>query len=156
NVVETFLAEAVIGDNPDKPKQRQWKEVKRQLALVVDKFGQRSIHDVTRDEVIRFVKDKRGKPAEARNLLGRTKALFGWAVNQDYGLERNVTADIKAGKIIGEKVVRERVLSVDEVRQLWRVVSAIPYPNGPMYQLLILSGLRLNECAGACWSEIDI
>jgi integrase len=155
NVAETFLVEAVVGDNPDKPKQRQWKEVKRQITMLVDKFGKRPIHDITRDEIIRFVKDKRSKPAEARNLLGRTKAMFGWAQNQDYGLERNVATDIKASAIIGKRVVRERVLSVDEVRQVWRAASKMPYPNGPMYKLLILTGLRLNECAGACWSEID-
>lgn len=32
----------------------------------------------------------------------------------------------------------------------------MPYPVGPAYQLLALSGLRLNEAAQARWSEIDI
>ena len=30
------------------------------------------------------------------------------------------------------------------------------YPYGPIYQLLLLSGLRLNEVADATWSEFDL
>ena len=32
----------------------------------------------------------------------------------------------------------------------------MPYPFGPFYRLLLLSGLRLNEVADAVWSEIDL
>ncbi len=30
------------------------------------------------------------------------------------------------------------------------------YPHGPLYRLLLLSGLRLNEVADAAWSEFDL
>ena len=30
------------------------------------------------------------------------------------------------------------------------------YPYGPIYHLLLLSGLRLNEVADAVWSEFDL
>jgi integrase len=30
------------------------------------------------------------------------------------------------------------------------------YPFGPIYRLLLLSGLRLNEVADAVWSEFDV
>ena len=30
------------------------------------------------------------------------------------------------------------------------------YPAGPLYRLLVLTGLRLNETADAKWSEFDL
>ena len=157
SVAEAFIAEAVVGPDPKKPRQRRWKEVKRQTGILVTKWGTRSIHDIHRDEVVRFIKERgRAAPAESRNLLGVAKQLFGWARDQDFGLDHNVTADIKPGRIIGPKITRERALSTNEIRALWAKVSAMPYPYGPAYQLLILSGLRLNECVRARWGEIDL
>jgi len=72
--------------------------------------------------------------------------LFGWTRDQDYGLDHNIAADIKPARILGPKVARERALSTDEIRTLWAKASAMRYPYGPAYQLLILTGLRLNEC----------
>jgi integrase len=157
SVADAFIAEAVVGPDPEKPRQRRWKEVKRQTGILIAKWGSRSIHDIHRDELVRFVKE-RGKaaPAESRNLLGVAKQLFGWARDQDLGIEHNIAADIKPGRIIGPKVTRERALSTDEIRTLWAKVSAMPYPYGPAYQLLILTGLRLNECVQARRGEIDL
>jgi integrase len=157
SIAEAFVTEAVIGPNQEKPLQRRWREVRRQTGILVAKWGQRSIHDIHRDELVRFIKDRaKSAPAETRNLLGVAKQLFGWARDQDYGLETNVAADVRPGRIIGPKVTRERALSTDEIRTLWAKVSAMPYPYGPAYQLLILTGLRLNECVQARRGEIDL
>ena len=32
----------------------------------------------------------------------------------------------------------------------------MPYPYGPMYQMLLLTGQRRGEVAGARWSEFDL
>lgn len=37
-----------------------------------------------------------------------------------------------------------------------RSLGRLPYPYGPIYRLLLLSGLRLNEVADATWSEFDL
>ncbi len=156
SVAAAFIAEAVIGPDPAKPHQRRWKEVKRHTGILTDKWGLRPIHDIHRDELVRFIKDRRATPAEARNLLGVAKALFGWARDQDYGLEHNIAADIKPGRIIGRKLARERALTTDEIRALWIKAGTMPYPYGPVYRLLILSGLRLNECVQARRGEVDL
>src|SRR6185437_10715904 len=38
---------------------------------------------------------------------------------------------------------------------LWRATGRMGYPFGPLYRLLFLTGLRLNEAADAKWSEFD-
>jgi integrase len=157
-VANQFMAEWVIGPNPKKPRQRRWFEVKRHIAVLVDKWAARPIGEIERDEVVKLVKAKaKTAPAEARNLLGAAKQLFGWAREQDFGLRYNVAADIKPRMVVGDKVARERAPTIEEVRALYAAAATMPYPFGPAFCLLILSGLRLNECVGGRWrGEIDL
>jgi integrase len=155
-VADEFIKSKVIGPDGKKPPlQRKWREVNRHVAILTAKWGSRPIHDITRSEAVTFIKAKKSAPAEARNLLGVAKQLFSWARDQEYGLEVNVFADIKPSSIIGEKVSRDRALKENEIRALWVEVSKLRYPYGPAYQMLILTGLRLNECVQGRWSEID-
>jgi integrase len=155
-VAETFIREWVIGRNPKKPRQRRWFEVKRHVAVFVDKWGSRPINDIERDEVVALVKAKaKTAPAEARNLLGVAKQFFTWAREQDFGLRHNVAADIKPRLVVGDKVSRERAPSIEETRSIYTAAATMPYPYGPAFQLLTLSGLRLNECVAGRWREID-
>jgi integrase len=100
---------------------------------------------------------RRTAPAQARNLLGHAKRLFSWAIDQrSYGLRSSPCEHLKATKIIGEKVTGDRILSDDELFALWRGAQRMPYPHGPVYQLLVLTALRLNEVADACRPELDL
>jgi integrase len=150
-VADAFLSDPVI------KRQRKWREVKRHVDQLTRLWGSRSIHGITRSEALALVKAKaKSAPAEARNLRNDASQLFAWARDQDYGLEVNVFADIKPGRVIGEKVVRDRALSTAEVRQLWAEVSKLSYPYKEAYQLLLLSGLRLRECTAAKRGEVDL
>jgi integrase len=156
-VANQFLTEWVIGAKPDKPRQRRWFEVKRHVAVFTDKWGPRPIVEIERDEAVKVIKAKaRTAPAEARNLLGVGKQLWGWGREQDFGLRHNIMADIKPRMVCGDKVSRERAPNIEEAGALYAVAAAMPYPFGPAFQLLILSGLRLNECVAGRWREIDL
>jgi integrase len=100
-----------------------------------------------------------GKPApgQARNLLGIVKMFFTWVRKQKkrYGLTTNPCADLKAKDLCGTKMPVDRYLSDTEIAAFWRSVDRLKYPYGPLYKMLLLSGLRLNECADGAWSEID-
>jgi integrase len=61
----------------------------------------------------------------------------------------------RAARIIGEKEPSERVLDDTELFAFWRATGRLPYPFGPLYRLLLLTGLRLNEVADAAWPEFD-
>ena len=63
---------------------------------------------------------------------------------------------LKPRALCGEKVVRERKLSDDEVFAFTRAARRMSYPWRPIYQLLLLTGLRLNEVCDARWDEIDL
>jgi integrase len=53
-------------------------------------------------------------------------------------------------------VSRDRVLSDDELRLVWKAAEGMGWPFGPMVQLLVLTGQRRSEVAGMEWQEVDL
>jgi integrase len=151
-VAEDFITEKLSGERKGKEVAR---DIRRDLTPTLGKLP---ITEITDLQVIAIIKVKMRKaPAQARNLLGTVKRLFAWAVDQRcYGLKTSSVDSIKPTAIIGQKKKRRRILSDDELRALWRAAVRMPYPAGPVYRLLILTALRLNEAADAHASEFDV
>jgi integrase len=140
------------------PGERKGKEVERDVRnAFIAVWGKRPITDITDIDVVSVINAKKKvAPAQARNLLGHAKRLFAWVVDQRvYGLNASPCESLKPTKIIGEKSSGGRILSDDELFALWRAAGRLPYPHGPVYRLLLLTALRLNEAADASWLEFD-
>jgi integrase len=139
------------------PSERRGAEVEREIKKEFKIWWDRPIADITDEDVIRVVRAKaKTAPTMARNILGHAKRVFQWAIDQrTYGLKTSPAADIKPTSIVGEKIARDRLLNDAEIFAFWRAASRIPYPAGPVYQLLALTGLRLSEVSDASWSELD-
>src|SRR5262245_33163071 len=160
-VAQDWLDEVVIGSNREEPKQRKGKEVEQDLYReFFPRWGTRPIAEITAIEVRDVIKEiAKRAPAQARNLLGYCKRLFAWARDQGpdvYGLESSPAERWRAKALIGIKVPRTRVLDDTELRALWHAAGKMPYPHGPMFQMLVLTGQRRMEVAGARWREIDL
>lgn len=150
-VAEDFIAEKL-------PSERGGRAIEREVRQnFVPAWGAKPITDITDDEIAALIKTKARKaPSQARNLLATTKRLFQWAIDQrKYGIKISPAMGLKPNALCGEKTPRDRVLSDDELLALWRAAKRMRYPHGPAYQLLILTGLRLNEVADASWPEFD-
>ena len=108
------------------------------------------------EEAIRAIK-ARGAPYQAHNAYGYLRLMFNWAISTPkYGLRESPLERLRPVRIIGEREPRTHILPHDELRRVWRAAYALGYPYCPIVQLLILTGQRLNEVAGALWSEIDL
>jgi integrase len=158
SVIEAYIDERVIGPNKERPIMRKWKYVTRVLRDPFAKtLKERPIATIDRADILAIIKLKKKRhPAEARSQLAVVKSLFSWALDQSFGLERSVCSDIKPRAVIGEKNSRERALTDNEITALWRAADQTPYPVGPIYKMLLLSGLRRNEVVRASWSEFDL
>jgi integrase len=175
SVAEDYIKFAV-------PKQRRGARVAHELRQVfVPLWGGKPVGEITRKDVqtvIQRVRDygTRGMlatygvadgkptkrkatpgPGQARNLLGHLKALFTWAIGQnEYGIEHSPCRDITAKSIVGAKKSGTRALSETEVAALWRATRRLKYPFRQVYQLLLLTGLRLSEVVNASWPEFNL
>lgn len=91
-------------------------------------------------------------PIMANRVKAVCNRLGNWAVERGI-VERNPFEGIKAPSA---EQSRDRVLDDDEIKLTWRAFEAIGWPFGSLFQLLLVTGARLNEIAGARWSEIDL
>jgi integrase len=150
-VAEDFIEDKLPGERKGAEVER---DIRRELLPV---WGKRPVTEIADLDVLAVIRaKKRTAPAQARNLLGIVKRLFAWAVDQRcYGLRTSPADGLKPTKIVGEKQSGDRVLDDDELFALWRAAKRTPYPYGPVYQVLMLTALRLNEAADASWSEFD-
>lgn len=109
--------------------------------------------------LIKAIRD-RPAPAVAFTAFRRFKTFFNWLMEPDrrraYGLSLgNPIRDLKATVLELHNVVRQRILHKNEVLAYWRAAEKTPYPYGPFFKALLLTGVRKSELTGMRWSEID-
>lgn len=125
---------------------------------VLPEIGDRLADSVTRADVTRLIDGvARGgakpTPVMARAVAAQLSAFYSWAMPRLHRLEFNPCRD--AGKPEKPKA-RERVLSNDELKALWKVLEAEGWPWGPAIKLLILTGQRRDEVFSADRAEFDL
>ena len=150
------LAEAFIATQL--PKQRRGHVVQRLMRKeVLPHWKARPAGEIThrdvRELVLRIV--DRGTPAYARNVLDAIRGAFAFAVDRGV-IDVSPTAMIKPSRITGAKAIRTRTLTDFELRTLWNAAGELGYPHGPLIRMLMCTGCRLNEVAGARWREFDL
>ena len=142
------------------PGERKGEEVARDLRRVfVAAWGKRPITDISPLEVRKIVKEyaDQGKPAQAHNLLGYARRLFNWAIDQHvYGIQTSPCDRLKPRAIIGERLMRNRILSDAELRAAWQAAAELRLSYGQIFRLLMLTGQRKSEVAEARWPEFDL
>jgi integrase len=120
-------------------------------------WGERPISEISNFDVLEIVnRKKRSAPQMARTLLIMIKRFFNWAIDQQiYGLTASPCDRLSSSKIIGELPSRTRRLTDAELFAFWRASERVKYPVGPVYRMLALTGLRLNEAARLSWPELE-
>ena len=117
-------------------------------------FRGRSIDTIRKSDVLRLM-DKivdSGSPVQANRVLAYLRRLFNWCAERDL-IANTPTAGIKAP---AKEVSRERVLSIDELNNLLGAAQRIGYPWGPLVEMLVYTGQRLDEVAQTTWDEVDL
>ncbi len=86
-----------------------------------------------------------------RNAFALLSTFFRWkAVIRVIGL--NV---IDLAHAPAKPQSRDRVLSHDEIKAVWKAATACYYPFEPIVKLLLLTGQRRDEIANLKWSELS-
>ena len=79
------------------------------------------------------------------------RACYAWAKKRG----RVPTNPLKNLPVSAGTTERDRVLTDNELRQIWAASGVLPYPFGPFYRLTILTLQRREEVAGMRWSEVS-
>lgn len=104
-------------------------------------------------------KKLRGGKHAARHALVAVRSLFNWLEKGErFGITISPAARISDSDldIHGSKdLVRRRTLSDVELRDVWQAAGSLGYPFGPVVQLLMLNGQRLNDVVTARREELE-
>jgi integrase len=139
----------------DQAKNRSLREVARIMRReVLPIWGDRPIEDIRKRDIIVLIDGiaDRGAKIMANRTLAHIKRLFRWAAGRDI-IDSDPAAHVEK---TAPETKRERVLTDDELADVWRGAEAIGYPFGPALQLLTLTGARREEIFGLRWCEIDL
>ncbi|MEI9901309.1 MAG: site-specific integrase [Hyphomicrobium sp.] len=117
----------------------------------------RPVASITRHDVMTVIDTvrARGHQSNAHHVFGYIRRLFNFAIMRGV-LEHSPCDRIKASELIGPKVIRQRVLTDDELRAFWEATGRLGYPYCQLYRLLLVTGQRRGEVNGAKWREFDL
>ena len=113
----------------------------------------RDIRDIARADVLRVLDNavEAGTPSAANHALSAIRKLFNWCVERGI-IESSPCVHISRPAPHNS---RDRVLSEDEIADVWIAARKLSAPFSQIVQLLLLTAQRRGEVAGMCWDEID-
>jgi integrase len=125
----------------------------RDLTLLFPKLGHLPLEQITRGQFARVLDEIADKhtPMRSDKVLGALSALLSWhAKRSDYVV---VLAKVMR-KVKLSDMVRTRLLSDEELRQLWATAQDAGL-FGQILRFLILTATRRGEVAGMTWDELN-
>jgi integrase len=141
-----------------RPGLRSGAAIERRLAKnVLPVIGGKPIEELHKRDINRILDPvlERGKRVEAARCFEDMRAMFRWAVSRG-DLDHSPMEGMKKP---ATSAPRERVLSDDEVQQLWRgLPEALPRSKAcqQIIQLCLLTAQRVGEVAGMRRDELDL
>jgi integrase len=148
------VAERFIETYAKQHQPRTYGQARRTLDKdIISVFGSRPLHNITRADVSALLHDHAARaPQQSRYTHATLRKLFRWAVETGQ-LDQSPMSAMSAP---AKAVTRDRVLSDDELAEIWRAIDTLGDPFATIYRLLIATGQRREEVGGMTWAEIDL
>lgn len=129
-------------------------ERKRQLELALDKYLSEPFPSLTRSILQKAIDDKakEGRLIMANRIRAALKAMTRWAWRREY-IDQDPGSRLERAT---KERIRDRVLSLDEVREIWTKSFDMGDLWGPIIRLLILTVQRRGSIGGLEVSELDL
>jgi integrase len=138
------------------PKLRSAARRKADLErLVYPTLGSKPIESIKRSDInalLDSVEDERGA-AMADSILATLRRVCGWhAIRDDRYTPPFVRGMARRTK---EQRERDRILTDDELRRVWKAAETFPGPWGVYIRFLLLTACRRTEAAAMTWDELS-
>jgi integrase len=120
--------------------------------LVYPKLGKLPIGDIGRGDIHRLldqIECDQGR-AMAGQTLAFIRKIMNWHEGRNDGFRPPITKDMSR-----KMTARDRTLTDDEIRALWKAADRLNTPFARMLQFILLTGTRRNEAAHMRRSEIN-
>jgi integrase len=122
--------------------------------LIYPALGSRQIDTIKRSEIVHFldkIEDERG-PQMAHAALAFLSKLFNWHASRDDNFLTPIRRGM--GRVKMKETARDRVLSDNELRIIWRAAEAMKGPFGRFIRFTLLTATRRSEAAMMARDEV--
>ena len=123
--------------------------------LVYPKFGLRRIDDIRRSEIVSLldkIEDQSG-PVMADKVLAYLRKVFNWHAGRSDDFRSPIVRGMARTK--PKERQRQRTLTDDELRAIWKTAEDTPSPFGRLVQFLLLTATRRNEAGHMKREEVS-
>jgi integrase len=121
--------------------------------LIYPGLGNRQIGEIKRSEIVRLldkIEDQRG-PRMASLALAYLRKVFNWHATRD----DDFLSPIVRGMARGGATKRNRTLTDEELRAIWKAADELNNPFSRMMQFILLTPVRRNEAANMTREELS-
>ena len=126
---------------------------KRPHVPIVRRWGSLKLTEIRRRDVRELLDDVAQRaPVMANRTLALVRKVFNFAIEHEW-LEMNPCHMVK--RVTREKQ-RDRVLTEEELRAVWKALDAEPPSIAALFRLRLLTAQRGGEVLGAKWDEMDL
>src|SRR6185369_6104973 len=98
----------------------------------------------------------RGAPIQANRTLAVVRRMFNWAAAPDRAMVPQGHNPCRGLERPAPERQRERVLSAEELRALWRALDAEPFDVASLFRLYVLTAQREAEVRTMRWADVDL
>jgi integrase len=153
---ERHALRAVVDDYFSREGKKLRSAGKRRGALdqhVLPKLGAWSIYAIKRSDLQKLLDEVEDRTSAARadQVLAFVRKIFNWfAARSD-----DFRSPIVRGMARSAPKSRERILTDDEIRKLWKATEKVRFPLGQYVRFLLLTACRRTEAARATWDEFQ-
>ena len=120
---------------------------------LVTRWGTRKVNDIKRRDVRELLEEIAARaPIMANRTLALVRKMFNFAIENEW-LEMNPCHMVKQP---GQEKQRERVLSEDEIRRVWKAMDDESPLITTLFRVRLLTAQRGGEVHGAAWAELDL
>lgn len=127
-------------------RARSFAEVERHLLVHARTLHREPLAKIDRRRIAALIA---GLPGHQFHVFVSLNSFFSWAMRQGFVDSNPVAQTARPAK----PKARERVLSEDELRDVWRALEDDDF--GDIVRLLTLTGARRDEIGSLAWGEID-
>jgi len=114
-------------------------------------FRKEAVGDITPHDISKRIDRLLATPSEANHAFTAIRSFFRWATRRHY-VRHNPCEGMQ---IPTRAVARDRVLTDQELAQIYKTATQLGYPFGTIVQLLILTGQRRGEIGSMRWGYIE-
>jgi integrase len=148
------ICEEYIKHNGKNLRNVGWREqvLKR---LVYPELGAKQIGDIQRPDIVRLldkIEDENGATM-ADQTLAVVRKVMNWHASRSDDFRSPIVRGMD--RVKQKERARERTLTDDELRAVWRAAEASTGPFGRLVRFILLTAARRTEAAAMTWGEIN-